>query len=92
MVSSGVVSSPGPSSDAGRPDLETSRDHRGSRRLTGKEEWFWYLAAAITYIAFGIWQKFFLNWFVGPLWLVAFVVIGPAVWDRLRGRTSRENP
>ena len=96
MVSSGVVSSPGSASDAGpqpvTPDLESSSDHRGSRRLTGTEEWFWYLAAAVTYIAFGIWQKFFLNWFVGPLWLVAFVVIGPAVWDRLRGRTNREKP
>ena len=60
-------------------------DHRGSRRLSGKEEWFWYLAAAISYIVCGIWQKFLLNWFIGPLWLVAFVVIGPAVWDRVRG-------
>lgn len=53
------------------------------RRLGGKEEWFWYLAAAISYILLGIWHKFLLNWFVGPLWLVAVVVIGPALWDRL---------
>jgi hypothetical protein len=92
MVSSGVVSSPGSSSDpdpeAARSGLDRSLDHLGSRRLTGKEEWFWYLAAAVTYIAFGIWQKFFLNWFVGPLWLVAFVVVGPVVWDRIRDRTN----
>ena len=28
----------------------------------------------------------FLNWFVGPLWLVVWIVVGPAVWDRIRGR------
>lgn len=63
-------------------------DFSGSRRLTGKEEWFWYLAAAVSYIVLGIWHKFLLNWFVGPAWLVAVVVIGPAVWDRLRGRSA----
>jgi hypothetical protein len=88
MVSSGAVSSPGSSSDAGAETVATNLDHRNSRRLTGKEEWFWYLAAAVTYIACGIWQKFLLNWFIGPLWLVAFVVIGPAVWDRIRGRAD----
>lgn len=58
---------------------------RGGRRLRGAEEWFWYLAAAISYIILGIWHKWLLNWFVGPAWLVAFVVVGPALWDRLRG-------
>ena len=57
----------------------------GSRRLAGKEEWFWYLAAAVSYITLSIWHKFLLNWFVGPFWLVAVVVVGPAIWDRLRG-------
>jgi hypothetical protein len=78
MVTSGPVSSPE------RSDL----DVRGKRRLTGREEWFWYLAAAISYILLGIWHKFLLNWFVGPVWLVAFVVIGPALWDRVRGWRS----
>ncbi len=53
----------------------------------GKEEWFWYLAAAVTYIVCGIWQKFLLNWIIGPLWLVTVVVIGPVVWARIRGRS-----
>ena len=88
MVTSGAVSSPEPSPDSAPapPDL----DFRGSRRLAGKEEWFWYLFAAVTYIVCGIWQKFLLNWFVGPLWLVAVVVIGPALWDRIRGRGRRQ--
>jgi hypothetical protein len=77
MVLSPAVPEPEP--DA--PDL----DFRGSRRLAGKEEWFWYLAAAVSYITLSIWHKFLLNWFVGPFWLVAVVIVGPAIWDRLRG-------
>ena len=65
-------------------------DFRGSRRLVGAEEWFWYLAAAISYILLGIWHKWLLNWFVGPVWLVAFVVIGPWLTDRI-GLTSRSS-
>ncbi len=64
-------------------------DHRGSRRLAGAEEVFWYLFAAVTYVVASIWQKFLLNWIIGPLWLVAVVVIGPAVWDRLRRGSRR---
>lgn len=52
------------------------------------EEWFWYLAAAVSYIVLGIWHKWLLNWFVGPVWLVAFVVIGPWLTDRI-GLTGR---
>ncbi|MGB3734637.1 MAG: hypothetical protein WA964_06760 [Ilumatobacter sp.] len=69
-------------------DSEVAADFRGSRRLVGAEEWFWYLAAAVSYILLGIWHKWLLNWFVGPGWLVAFVVIGPWLTDRL-GVTGR---
>ena len=58
-------------------------DFRGSRRLVGKEEWFWYLLAGVSYILLGIWHKWLLNWFVGPVWLVAIVVIGPWITDRI---------
>jgi hypothetical protein len=80
MVTSGAVPSPEPS--PGPPDL----DFRGSRRLAGKEEWFWYLFAAVTYCGAATWEKFFLNWIMGPLWLVGVVVGGPALWDRIRRR------
>lgn len=63
-------------------------DFRGSRRLVGKEEWFWYLLAAISYILLGIWHKWLLNWFVGPAWLVTIIVVGPWLTDRL-GVTGR---
>jgi len=89
MVTSGAVSSPEVPADSagGSSDL----DFRGSRRLAGKEEWFWYVVAAVSYILLGIWHKFLLNWFVGPVWLVAVVVIGPAVWDRIRGLRRRRD-
>ena len=66
-------------------------DFRGSRRLTGVEEWIWYLLAGVSYITLGIWHKWLLNWFMGPLWLIAIIVIGPWLTDRLRitGRPSR---
>jgi hypothetical protein len=67
---------------------EDQTDFRGSRRLVGVEEWIWYLVAAITYILLGIWHKWLLNWFVGPVWLVAFVVVGPWITDRI-GITNR---
>ena len=51
-------------------------------RLTGAAEWFWYVTAAIGYVAFGIWHKWLLNWFIGPLWLVTVVCLGPATVDR----------
>ena len=62
------------------------RDHRGSRRLGGRETAVWYVIGALSYIGVGLVEKGLLNWVVGPLWLVAVVVIGPAVVDRIRGR------
>ena len=75
-------------SDPGSIDDTVAFDFRGSRRLVGVEEWFWYVSAALSYIALGIWHKWLLNWFVGPVWLVAFVVIGPWFTDRV-GLTNR---
>ena len=63
-------------------------DFRGSRRLVGREEWVWYLLAAISYIVLGIWHKWLLNWIMGPVWLVTIVVIGPWLTDRV-GLTNR---
>jgi hypothetical protein len=69
-----------------RPESDDAElDFRGSRRLTGREEWFWYLLAGISYITMSMFHKGLLNWIIGPLWLVAVVVVGPALWDRLRG-------
>lgn len=68
----------------------TDLDFRGARRLTGREELVWYTVAAVTYILAGMWQKFLLNWIIGPAWLVAVVCIGPVVADRVaRSRDRR---
>jgi hypothetical protein len=72
------------------PDAEAAQppelDHRGSRRLGPTEERIWYGVAFGTYVPVAIWQKGLLNWFAGPVWLVAVVSLGPAAWDRLRPR------
>lgn len=65
---------------------EPGRDHRGSRRLSGRETVFWYSLAAGTYLPAALLQKGLLNWIVGPGWLVAVVVAGPVLVDRARGR------
>jgi hypothetical protein len=68
---------------------EIDLDRRGSRRLRSTEQWVWTLIAGVTFIIAGIYQKFLLNWIVGPIWLVAWVVVGPVLWDRIRrGRRS----
>jgi hypothetical protein len=67
-------------------------DHRGSRRLGPWEQWFWYLLAGVTYIAFGVYHKWVLNWIVGPLWLVTVVVAGPWLVDRVRARFRGPRP
>jgi hypothetical protein len=68
---------------------EAELDHRGARRLGRVEEIVWYLVAAVSYIGFGIFHKFLLNWFIGPLWLVGVVVLGPLASDVVRGRRRR---
>jgi hypothetical protein len=67
-------------------------DFRGSKRLTGAAEWFWYIVAAVSYISLGMWHKWLLDWIIGPMWLVTVVCIGPAVVDRARTRFSRRGP
>ena len=66
-------------------DPDSDVDHLGERRLQGREMWFWYLFAGISYSVLSLWHKFLLNWLIGPLWLAAVVWIGPALFDRLRG-------
>jgi hypothetical protein len=49
----------------------------------------WYVIAAVSYCAASIVEKGLLNWFVGPLWLVAVVWLGPELVDLVRARSSR---
>jgi hypothetical protein len=41
--------------------------------------------AAVSYITAGIWNKWLLNWLVGPVWLVAVVCLGPPLATWVRG-------
>lgn len=43
-----------------------------------------YVLAGATYIGFGLFHKWLLNWIVGPIWLIAWVWLVPLVLDRLR--------
>jgi hypothetical protein len=73
---------------------ESGLDHRGERRLSGKESAVWYAVAAVTYIGIGTWQKVLLTWFIGPMWVVATLTFGPRLYDRIRGRlgVAKANP
>ncbi len=59
-------------------------DDAGGRRLSGGETALWYAVAAVTYIGASMWQKGLLNWLIGPAWLVAVVLVGPLLVDRVR--------
>ena len=78
-----IEAAAGPTYDP-TPAVDIDLDVRVGRRLTGAEEWWWYLFAGVTYIATGIWHKWLLNWLIGPAWLVSVIVIGPWLVDGLR--------
>lgn len=66
---------------------DAAPDHIGARRLSTRETWVWYTLAFVSYVTLSIWHKFLLNWIIGPLWLVAFAWLGPAIYDKIRGRS-----
>jgi len=45
-----------------------------------------YVLAAVTYVGFGMFHKFLLNWIIGPVWLVAWVWLVPAAIEGVRRR------
>ena len=47
-----------------------------------------YLMAGTTYVVLGMYQKFLLNWIIGPIWLVAWIWAVPALVDRFRARRT----
>jgi hypothetical protein len=57
-------------------------------RFGAHEQWLWTLLAAASYVGLSIWHKWLLNWIVGPMWLVAWVVLAPIVARQL-GRLRR---
>ena len=48
-----------------------------------------YAAAAVSYITLSIYNKWLLDWIVGPIWLVAWVWGLPALVKLVRGQPVR---
>jgi len=61
-----------------------------SRRLSPKlVDFLLYAGAAISYIGLSIYNKWLLDWIVGPAWLVAWVWGLPALCNLVRRRPVR---
>lgn len=79
MTSSGEHAAEPPlSAPTGRPGDPTWYTRRFELTL--------YLLAGITYVVLGVYQKFLLNWIIGPIWLVAWIWGVPLLVDRVRRR------
>jgi hypothetical protein len=52
-------------------------------------DFFLYVAAAVSYISLSIYNKWLLDWIVGPFWLVAWVWGIPALVNLVRRRPVR---
>ena len=47
-----------------------------------------YVIAGVSYVVLGVFNKWLLNWIIGPAWLVAWIWVAPTLIDRVRtGRT-----
>ena len=62
-----------------------------SRRFTTANyvDFFLYASAAVTYVSLSIYNKWLLDWIVGPFWLVAWVWGLPALYKLIRRRPVR---
>ena len=56
---------------------------------TRRVEVLLYVLAAFSYCGLAIFHKFLLNWIIGPIWLVAWVVLVPPAVEQLRSRARR---
>lgn len=52
-------------------------------------DFFLYVSAAISYISLSIYNKWLLDWIIGPLWLVAWVWGLPAIVKLIRRQPVR---
>jgi len=43
-----------------------------------------YLLAGASYVGLGIFNKWLLNWVIGPIWLVVWIWLVPGLVDRAR--------
>lgn len=47
-----------------------------------------YVLAGASYIALGMFNKWLLNWIIGPIWLVAWIWLAPLLIDRYLPRRA----
>jgi len=72
---------PGPPTDAPAPPAP--------RRSVNWLDVFLYASAAVTYVGLSIYNKWLLDWIVGPFWLVAWVWGLPALVKLIRRQPVR---
>lgn len=82
-----MTSSSDPS--AGRPSSTERRRPDDPAWYTRRIELGLYVAAGVTYVVLGVFNKWLLNWVIGPIWLVAWVWLAPELVERFRRRSAR---
>jgi hypothetical protein len=71
------MSEPSGADAPGTPDSGTSPQQKYI-------DFFLYASAAVTYIGLSIYNKWLLDWIIGPFWLVAWVWGLPAIVKLIR--------
>jgi len=74
------------------PSPEPSPNRRPARTAWVPSKWVdvvLYVTAGVTYIGFSIYNKWLLDWIVGPAWLIAWVWGVPALYNLVRRRPVR---
>jgi len=73
------------------PPAPTDAPAASSKRFTRANyiDFFLYASAAVSYIGLSIWNKWLLDWIVGPFWLVAWVWGLPALVKLVRHQPIR---
>jgi hypothetical protein len=76
------------------PESSNSRSPKAPWVPSKRVDVLLYLTAGVTYIGLSIYNKWLLDWIVGPAWLVAWVWGVPALYNLIRRRPvrPRRNP
>jgi hypothetical protein len=76
-----------PTGPAPSPESATPASKRFTR--ANYVDFFLYASAAISYVSLSIYNKWLLDWIVGPFWLVAWVWGLPALYKLIRRQPVR---
>jgi len=67
--------------------LPSVKASRGAHRSVPVDLYL-YSAAAVSYVVLGLYNRWLLDWIIGPLWLVAWLQVVPALGRRLLRRPA----